>query len=87
MADKIKLAENEAVDWLLGRLKSRNDGPVRGQVKGPIFSGPPSYVVCPMCIATFGTKARPVYGIARKHQRAHLAAHKAGLIGKVEDVQ
>lgn len=74
----------EAIDWLRGKLDER---PVpKHQAKGPIpFRNPPAYVPCPICTRMFAPRLDRTVGVPKRHQRAHMKAHKLGLVRKVRE--
>lgn len=55
--------------------------PPRSQARGPITKGPRAYLECSTCSALLSTTERRVrVGVPKQRARAHLRAHRLGVI-------
>lgn len=62
-------------NWLMRRLQSKTEGPVKGQTSGSIRGDAGGLVVCKECSEEFGTREHPIVGVPRKHWKSHAAFH------------
>lgn len=82
---EVQESAKEAVDWLRKRLDQK-DVP-KHQARGPIpFRNGRAYVVCPICTHMFRTRGSIAVAVPKNRQRAHMEAHKLGLVRKPTEV-